>query len=67
MNINNIIITELDGIDSSDYPDFCDAYITGATWKNGLELTQQQLDDLSENQDVYQDLIQSYIAQGGLS
>jgi len=65
MNTNRIIITELDGIDHSDYPKYCDAYVSKASWKNGLDLTEQQLNDLQEHND-YEDMIQSFISQGGL-
>lgn len=38
---------EIDGIDMKDYPDFCDAYISSATYK-GVELTDDQLDELND-------------------
>ena len=39
---------EVDGIDTSDYPDFCDAYIASATYK-GREMTEEELDALNED------------------
>ena len=39
---------EVDGIDTSDYPDFCDAYIASATYK-GREMTDEELDTLNED------------------
>lgn len=39
---------EVDGIDTKDYPDFCDAYISSATYK-GKEMTESQLEKLNEN------------------
>jgi hypothetical protein len=49
--IDNI---EVDDIDTSDYPDFCDAYISSADY-NGKPMTDEQLDKLNEDSDfVYQ-------------
>jgi len=49
--IDNI---EVDGIDTSDYPDFCDAFISSADY-NGKPMTDEQLDKLNEDSDfVYQ-------------
>ena len=39
---------EIDGIDSRDYPDFCDAYISSATYE-GRELTLDELDNLDDD------------------
>ena len=45
---------EVDGIDRSDYPDFCDAFIQSATWLDtGDNLTHSELDRLME---LYPDL-----------
>lgn len=41
---------ELDGIDTRDYPDFCDAYISSATYK-GRDMTDLELDRLNEDRD----------------
>jgi len=49
--IDNI---EVDDIDTSDYPDFCDAFISSADY-NGKPMTDEQLDKLNEDSDfVYQ-------------
>ena len=41
---------EISGVDKRDYPDFCDAYISSATWQdNGRELTERELERLTEN------------------
>lgn len=54
-----IVDPEIDGIDMSDYPDFCDAYLSYATWENGIELTDQELEDItSDNGDVVYELVQ---------
>jgi hypothetical protein len=45
--INNV---ELDGIDTNDYPDFCDAYISSADY-DGVPMTDDELDELNDNSD----------------
>lgn len=48
---------QLDGINTRDYPDFCDAYISYATYK-GRELTDSELDWVNEHSDfVYECVI----------
>lgn len=45
---------EIDGINHQDYPDFCDAYISSATYQ-GREMTDLELDALNDDSDfVYQ-------------
>jgi hypothetical protein len=39
---------EVTGVDTRDYPDFCDAYICNATWEDGTELTDAELEQLNE-------------------
>ena len=55
---------EVDGIDTRDYPDFCDAYIANASvLENGKwrEATEQELDELSENRDLVYEEVQSFL------
>jgi hypothetical protein len=48
---------EVDGVDPKDYPDFCDAYVSYACWKNGQELTDLELDQLNDSHsDIAQEL-----------
>lgn len=47
---------EVDGIDTSDYPDFCDAYIASATYK-GREMTDEELDALNKDSSYVYDRI----------
>lgn len=50
----NIVVTEWEGIDHSDAPDYCDAYAVHAE-RDGIELTDEELDeltDISELQEV---------------
>lgn len=40
-----IIDVEIEGVDMSDWPDFCDAYVSYARWADtGVELTDEELD-----------------------
>jgi hypothetical protein len=39
---------EVDGIESYDFPDFCDAYATYAEFENGQPLTDEQLDKFND-------------------
>lgn len=45
----SVIVTEVDGVDPGDYPDFCDAYISDAYWEDtGLPLTSEELDLMND-------------------
>ena len=39
---------EIDGVDSTDYPDFSDAYISAAEFEDGTPLTDDELDQLGD-------------------
>ena len=39
----------IDGVDTRDYPDFCDAYIEYATFKDGTPLTEDELIELGDD------------------
>jgi hypothetical protein len=45
VNYNSI---EIDGVNSNDYPDYADVYISYAEWKDGTPLTNDELDKLNE-------------------
>jgi hypothetical protein len=51
---------EFDGIDYTDYPDFCDAYISSADY-NGIEMTEEQLNELNDDVDLVYELLTNYI------
>ena len=51
--IDNI---EVDGIDTKDYPDFCDAYIVSADY-DGKTMTDKQLDEINEDGDFQHECI----------
>ena len=44
----------VEGVDPSDYPDFCDAYLIGGLFMDGTELTDDEMDDLC---DKYPELV----------
>lgn len=41
---------EIDGIDMRDYPDFCDAFVSFARWDDGQEMTDEEIEEFSENE-----------------
>ncbi len=46
---------EVDGVDSTDYPDFCDAFFSYAAFEdNGEALTDEELDEL---RDLHSDVL----------
>jgi hypothetical protein len=47
-DINKFTNVEFDGVDPKDYPDFCDAYITSATY-DGAEMSNSQLDEIDSD------------------
>lgn len=51
--IDNI---EIDGIDTNDYPDFCDAFISYAEYK-GKPMSDKQLDSLNQDSDFVYDKV----------
>ena len=55
--IDNI---DMDGIDYSDYPDFCDAFICAADY-DGEPMTQDELDIINEDRDLVYACVESYI------
>jgi len=47
---------KFEGIDHTDYPDYCDAYIVYAE-SNGVPLTDYELEDLNDSDTKYDLLI----------
>ena len=47
INIKNVTNIVLDGVDMTDYPDFCDAYVESAEKLDGTPLTENELEELS--------------------
>lgn len=56
MNYDLIDNIEIDGIDTNDYPDFCDAFIASADY-NGVEMTEEQLEALNEDYSFVHDCV----------
>ena len=47
LNGKKVIDLEIDGVDSRDYPDFCDAYFSGGCYEDGTKLTDDELESLT--------------------
>lgn len=55
---------EVDGIDTRDYPDFCDAFICDASIKeNGKwrDATDEELDQLNEDSDLVYSAVENHL------
>jgi predicted neuraminidase len=64
--LSGLIATDfaVDGIDTKDYPDFCDAYIMEASvYQNGTwrEATEDELDELNEDSDLVYKCVEDYL------
>ncbi len=46
----------LEGIDTSDYPDFCDAYIASASY-DGEEMTNEQIEMINQDTQYVYDCV----------
>jgi hypothetical protein len=57
---NSITEVEVGGIDMSDYPKFCDAYIESALI-DGVEATEAELEDLTEDSSFLYECIHNQI------
>tara|TARA_R110002096_G_scaffold360119_1_gene553016 strand:+ start:81 stop:266 length:186 start_codon:yes stop_codon:yes gene_type:complete len=60
MDYKKIDNIEIDGINTKDYPDFCDAYISSADY-DGVPMTDEQLDELNEDGDYVYEHIMDYL------
>jgi len=60
MNVREITNVQFGGIDMSDYPKFCDAYIEYAEI-NGRPATEAELEVMQEDGDIFYNLLQDYI------
>ena len=58
MNYKLIDNIEVDGIDTADYPDFCDAFIAYAEY-DGREMTDEQLDEINDDSDFVYECVQN--------
>jgi len=48
LNGRQIKNAEVDGVDSSDYPDFCDAFFSYAEYEDGTPLNDEELEQLGD-------------------
>ena len=54
LDYSKIEDVKIDGVNTNDYPDFCDAYISAASYE-GRELNEDELCDLNQDtQFVYE-------------
>jgi len=57
-NKRTIVDIELEDVESSDYPDFCDAWISSARWEDtGERLSDPELEELNDNKDLVYEAI----------
>jgi hypothetical protein len=57
-----VVDARVDGIDMSDYPDFCDAYFESACYEDGTALTDDELIDLTDhNQEILHEMVYDLI------
>ena len=62
LNGRKVVDVEIDGVDPTDYPDFCDAYFTYAVYEDtGEELDDAELEELTmDNADVVNEMAYEY-------
>lgn len=59
IDVRKLESVEVDGINSRDYPDFCDAYIDYAEI-DGRPLTDKELDEVNDDGDfVYEKVLEN--------
>jgi len=56
MELKKLENIEVDGIDTADYPDFCDAFISYAE-RDGVPLSDEDLDLINEDSDFVYDCL----------
>lgn len=64
LGVQEITDVQVDGINTADYPDFCDAYIEYALVKDEGEwrdATDSELDILSDDRDFVYEQVQNYL------
>lgn len=60
INFKKITNIEVDGIDTRDYPDFCDAFIAYAEIY-GREATDKELDEINDSSDFVYDAVCNHL------
>ena len=61
INYDELDSIEMDGIDHDDYPKYCDAYICAASFKDGTELTEDELEELNEDCEFVHEQVYEWI------
>jgi len=64
--LSGLVATDfaVEGIDTRDYPDFCDAFIAGANVLDNGEwrcATEDELDELNEDEDLVYKCVEDYL------
>ena len=54
VDINSL---RVDGVDMADYPDFCDAYISSGQFMDGSEMSEDEIEILSEDSVLLSDIV----------
>ena len=60
MDLSKLTNIEVHGVDTTDYPKFCDAFIASAYY-NGKPLTDKELDKINENSDFVHSCVEDSI------
>ena len=60
LDYSKISDVEVDGIDTRDYPDFCDAFIASAFYDDS-EMTDEELDILNDDGDFVYEAVQKHL------
>jgi hypothetical protein len=62
LNGRTVVDAVIDNIDPRDYPDFCDAYFESACFEDGTALTDDELNNLTDqNPEVLHEMIYDLI------
>lgn len=48
---------QLEDVDMADYPDFCDAFVSYAEYKDGTPLSDEDLEALNEDRYIIHELV----------
>ena len=60
MDYKKIKNIEVEGIDTKDYPDFCNAFISKADY-DGKPMTDVQLDELNQDSSFVYECVESHL------
>jgi hypothetical protein len=60
IDFNKIHNIDFDGVDHSDYPDYCDAYILSCEI-DGIEATEEQLNEINNDRDFVYEKLFNYL------